>query len=203
MVVNYSVFLRAFNESDYILINEWRNDRDIQSLTGGAFRYVSLEMEREWVCKLMMNNTNNIYLAICLKDKPDKMVGYTSINSIDYIHRSAHCGGILIGNKDSRDGIVKFEASCLIREHVFEDMNFHRLTAACLSEHLTSKITIEAAGYTLEGIKRDAIFKAGKYHDLLMYSILEDEYKMYKESHLYEIRNYIKRIIALKKKYKG
>lgn len=197
----YSVFLRGFNPEDYILINRWRNDREIQSLTGGTFRYVSIEMEKEWVAKKMMDNLNNIYLAICPKENPNLMVGYTSINSIDYIHRSAHGGGIVIGDKNYRDGVIRFEASCLVREHVFEDMNLHRFSAACLSEHLVSRITIEASGFVLEGVKREAVYKAGKYHDLLQYSLLKEEYESLKKNNAYSIRNYVKNVQKLRKKY--
>lgn len=197
----YSVFLRGFNPEDYILINKWRNDRDIQSLTGGTFRYVPLEMEKEWVTRKMMDNVRDIYLAICLNENPELMVGYTSINNIDYIHRSAHGGGIVVGDKNYRDGIIRFEASCLVREHVFEDMNLHRFSAACLSEHLVSRITIEASGFTLEGTKRDAIYKNGKYHDLLQYSLLKEEYELLKNNNAYSIRNYVRNVQLLKKKY--
>lgn len=201
MTFGNNIYLRAFKQDDYILINQWRNDRELQALTGGTYRYVSLEMEKEWVAKRMMDNTSNVYLAICLNDNSNLMVGYTSINSIDYIHRSAHIGGILIGNKKYRDGIVRFEASCLTREHVFDDMNLHRLSAACLSEHIVSKITIEASGFSLEGIKRDAIYKNGKYHDLLCYSLLNDEYKKIKEQGGYTLIEYVKRVKQLKQKY--
>jgi hypothetical protein len=43
---NYSVYLRAFEPNDYLLINNWRNDRSIQKRTCGNFRYVSTEMEK-------------------------------------------------------------------------------------------------------------------------------------------------------------
>lgn len=46
---NNKIFLRGFELEDYILINKWRNDPEIQNLLSGNFRYVSSEIEKEWV----------------------------------------------------------------------------------------------------------------------------------------------------------
>ena len=82
---NNKIFLRGFELEDYILINKWRNDPEIQNLLSGNFRYVSSEIEKEWVKQKMMNNTKELYLAICLAEGGCEMIGYTSINNIDYI----------------------------------------------------------------------------------------------------------------------
>ena len=105
-----SIFFRAFEENDHVLINKWRNDKNIQTLTGRAFRYISSQMEKEWVKDKMFNNTKDIYLAICLNDESCKMIGYCSINSIDYINRSAEQGGLVIGDPNACDGITWLDA---------------------------------------------------------------------------------------------
>lgn len=62
MMEENKIFLRGFESEDYILINQWRNDPEIQKLLSGNFRYVPLEMEKEWVRQKMMNNTKEVYL---------------------------------------------------------------------------------------------------------------------------------------------
>ena len=141
---NYKIFLRGFELEDYILINKWRNDPEIQNLLSGNFRYVSSEIEKEWVKQKMMNNTKELYLAICLAEGGCEMIGYTSINNIDYINRCAHGGGIINGNRQYRDGEIRYEVGKMIRELVFDHMNLNRFTGACLAEHKTSKIMMEA-----------------------------------------------------------
>lgn len=201
-IVQDSVFFRAFEPEDYILINRWRNDPEIQKLTAGTFRYVSSEMEKGWVQSKMLNNTKDIYLAICLQECPQVMIGYTSINDIDYIHRSAHGGGVVIGDPEFRDGAIRLEVGSKIRQYVFETLNMHRFSGACLADHLTSRITIEASGFVLEGCKREVIFKNGKYHDLLIYSLLRDEYYQLLEQGAYNYINFARKVRELKKKYK-
>lgn len=189
---NFSIYLRGFKEEDYIIINKWRNDPVLQQLTSTSFKYVSEAIEKEWVKQVMMDNRRNIYLAICLKDN-DEIIGYTSLNNIDYINRSVEGGGILI-DKNHQNGIERYEVGILIRELVFDHLNLNRLEARCLVEHKVSHVTIEASGFIKEGLLRDSVFKNGCYHDQYIFSLLrEDYYKLLDEGY-FNFREYIKRI---------
>ena len=132
---NYSVFLRAFELEDYLLINKWRNDFEIQKLTCGTFRYVSSEMEKTWVQDKIMNNNHNIYWAICLNDEAKTMIGYTSINNIDYVNRSVHGGGIVIGERSLSSGNILIDVFLLKFDYIFNHLNLNRYTASCLESH--------------------------------------------------------------------
>lgn len=197
-----TIFLRAFESDDYILINKWRNDPEIQKLTGGTFRYVSLEMEKQWVHDKMMNNTKDIYLAICLNDESRRMIGYTSLNNIDYINRSVFGGGVIIGDKEYRDGFALFERALLLMSYVFDELNMHRLYGSCLEDHKTSRSMLYALNYTCEGMEREAVYKHGKYHNRMMYSILADEYRRSLDNGEFQMNSIIKRFVKFAKEIK-
>jgi|LSQX01.1.fsa_nt_gb RimJ/RimL family protein N-acetyltransferase len=188
-----SIFVRAFEPDDYKLINKWRNDTEIQKFTGGTFRYVSTEMEKQWVQQKIMNNYNEIYWAICLNDETKKMVGYTSFNNIDYIHRTIEGGGIVIGDKEANDGIILFEVMLIKLDYAFNTLNMNRITGKSLNSHPISPKFMEALKYKYEGTLRQSIFKNGKYNDQLLYSLLRDEYYQNLNAGDYEIREIIKR----------
>lgn len=196
---NNSVFLRAFEQDDYIVINKWRNDWSIQKSTCGQMRFVSLEMEKKWVLDKMMNNTRDIYLSICINDDSKEMIGYASINNINYVNRTAHGGGIVIGNIKYRDGEIKYEASAMIRAYVFDQLNMNRFTGACLSDNKPSEIMMLASGYKLEGIERQAIYKNGKYYDKMNFSLLREEYYDYLNKGMYSFAEYVKSVKRLLK----
>lgn len=196
------VFLRAFQLDDHLLINKWRNDPEIQKMTCGNFRYVSLEIEKEWVKQVMMDNTKNIYLAICLNDETQTMIGYASINNINYINRVAECGGIVIGEKEYRDGEIKFLVSAKLREFVFDHLNMNRYTSNCLSGYKAPELMMLASGYKLEGIERQAIYKNGRYYDRKIFALLREEYYDYLEKGLYSFNEYLKAIRRLVKENK-
>lgn len=173
---DFSVYLRAFEPDDYLLINKWRNDVEMQKLTCGPIRYVSTEMEKAWVHDKMMNNRTDIYLAICVNDDTGKMIGYTSLNDIDYINRSVCGGGIVIGDNDYRDGQALADATYMKLDYVFNELNMNRYYAKCLSEHIMSKSLMESFFFEYEGVERQAVYKCGKYHDVCRYSLLSNNF---------------------------
>lgn len=199
---NKSVYLRAFEPNDYLLINKWRNDFNIQKLTCGVFRYVSTQMEKAWVEEKMMNNRNDIYLAICLNDGSNQMIGYTSFNKIDYINRSIEGGGIVIGEKSLSSGTILIDTFLLKFDYAFNHLNMNRYTAACLECHIDSRTMIEMMGLKIEGISRSAIYKNGKYNDMLNFSILKDEYDILFTNNGYSIENIAKRANQIRKQLK-
>lgn len=197
------IFLRGFEQDDYILINQWRNDPEIQKFLCGNFKYVSMEIEKEWVKQKMLNNTKEIYLAICLNDDTRKMIGYVSINDINYVNRSAHGGGIIIGDKQYQDGEIRHETGMMVRELAFDQLNLNRFTGACLAEHKTSRIMMEAYGFLLEGVKRQAVYKNGAYHDQLIFALLRDDYYRLLKEGRYTLVNFAKQVEIVRKQLRG
>ena len=98
-----TIYLRLMEPEDYETTYKWRNDYNMQKMTCGPLRFISKEMEKNWAQRRSLDNTNDIYLAVCSLES-DKMIGYTSINDINYVNRSCSIGGIVIGDKDYRDG---------------------------------------------------------------------------------------------------
>lgn len=173
-----TIYLRLLEPGDYETTYKWRNDYSIQKMTCGPVRYISKEMEKNWALNKSLDNTHNIYLAICLIEN-DEMIGWYSINNIDYLNRKCHCGGVVIGDKKYRDGVAYQEAGKLAFHYIINELNMNRVTGSCLKEHVLSRAEMEASGWTLEGIERQAIYKNGQYHDIYHYAILRDEYINY------------------------
>ena len=199
MKQEYTIYFRGFKESDTEQINRWRNDRDIQALVSAPFRYVPEAIEREWVKRKMMENRHDIYLAICLKSD-DTMIGYVSVNNIDYVSRTADGGGVVLDRR-YQDGTARYELGMLIRELVFDQLNINRYVGRCLREHTTSRIVMEATGYKFEGYARQAVYKDGKYHDQCVYSLLREDYYDMMERGEYSLKNFARKVKTLKKQY--
>lgn len=201
---DFSIYLRAFEPEDYILINKWRNDPELQKLTAGPIRYVSSEMEKAWVQQKMMNNKTELYWAVCANDGSHKMIGYTSINNIDYVNRSFLSGGFLIGDNHYRDGQAVVEAHYIKLDYAFNELNMHRATGDFISEHITSRSILESFYWTFEGIDREALFKCGRYHDLVRASLLRREFLEHQENGDYEISAILRRLVkAIKRNRTG
>lgn len=199
MLIGNYIYLRLFEPDDYELTYKWHSDPDILTTICCPRRIISKEIEKNWVLSKTTDNISDIYLAICLKEN-DQMIGWYSINNIDYKNRSCHLGGVVIGDKAYRDGVAYLEAGSLATDYVFNQLNMHKATGGCLYNHVLSRSSMECGGWHFDGVERDAFFKDGKYHTICRYSILEDEYRK-----LIPFANdieYAKKIVAISKKIK-
>lgn len=193
-----TVFLRAFEPDDYVLINKWRNDFDVQRNVAGRFRYVSEAREKKWVEYNIENNSTDIYLAICINDESKRMIGYTSINDIDYVNRKAFWGGLLMAG-DAHNSKQLTDAILLIFDYAFVDMSLHRLTGAFLDIHKNAFLMNQMMGLKIEGVEKDAIFKNQEYHDLYRVAILHNEYFDLLNNGGFEDRAIRKRLLEITK----
>ena len=193
MLKGENIYLRLIEPDDFEYTYKWRNDDVVLNMTCGIIRPISKEMEKEWTKRKSMSNTEELYLAICLNSN-DQMIGWYSINDIDYRNRKCFCGGIVIGEKEYRDGFAYQEASNLVFDYIINELYMNRVTGACLREHIMSRAQMEAKYWTLEGIERQAIYKNGTYHDICHYAILRDEYLSHLQNGDYEPASIIRRV---------
>lgn len=198
--MKYSVYLRPFIISDTEKINKWRNDEEIQRLTCGRFRYVSLEIEKNWVLSKMTNNTSEEYFAICLNDGSDELIGYFSIRDIDHYNRKCHFAGIVL-DKEFQEGFYMIDANLLAMKYAFIHLGMNRITGRCLEEHKVSRVMLEMMGYKLEGIEKDSIYKYHTYHNVCNYALLYSDYIHMVNNGEYMLSKISKRSKLLKQKF--
>lgn len=170
-----TIYLRLFEPEDFEKTYHWHNDFNSLLLTCGPLRFVSKEIEKKWAYAKATNNSNEIYLAACLKET-DEMIGYCSILNIDWQNRKCTYGGLVIGDKQYKDGDAFMEIGPIILDYIFNELNMNRTSTRALKEHAIIRASLEAAGWCLEGMERESIFKNGSYHDACNYSMLRSEF---------------------------
>jgi len=67
------------------------------------------------------------------------------------------------------------EAQRLLADWLFETTGVNRVEASTDIENLAEARSLEKAGFTREGVNRGAQFRAGAYHDLVLYSRLRSD----------------------------
>lgn len=193
---NYSICLRDFEERDVDFIFRCKNDESLNEMIVGQSQKITYEDARRWVDGCIGEHETYKFWAICTNDAKKEIVGWVSLSNIDSANCSACHHGIVIGEKSYRDGFAMFEAMLLSMDYAFNVIKVHRLYGSCLSEHKVSPHMLFALGFTLEGEKRDAIYKHGKYYNLLEYGLLRDEYIRHYNDGLYEIDMLIRSFIS-------
>ncbi len=191
-----TIILRDFEERDIDFIYRCKNDEKLNEMIVGQFRSFSYEDAANWVHGCMGEHETFKFWAVAANDAEKRIVGWVSLSEINKLDRTVCHHGLVIGDGSYRDGTAMFEAMLLSMGYAFDTLKAHRLYGSCLSEHKVSPYLLSALGFTLEGTRRDATFKKGRYFNINDYAILENEYIENKLNNKYEtsclIRNFIR-----------
>ena len=119
------------------------------------------------------NNYSNLLLGI-FENNSNKHVGNIHLSQIKPHHNNCMLGIVL--SKDFTGKGYAFEAVNLVTKHAFETMNIHRIQINVIEMNGRAVNLYERAGAVKEGRLREAFYYQNKYHDMLIYSILKNEY---------------------------
>lgn len=115
-------------------------------------------------------------LPLAIIDKQeDKHIGNITLSDIDYINRRSDWG-IIIGERDYWNKGFSKEASFLLLNHAFDSLNLHRIYSGTTVENIGGQKLMESMGMIKEGIRREHIYKNGKYIDIVEYGVLRREF---------------------------
>jgi len=128
------------------------------------------EDQEKWFDNLA---STSLFMSVFKEQELLGICSYTNINWVDHV---CHGSGSTF-KRASKEGIAKDAWSCGI-DFAFEILNMHRVEAECLScNYPAQKLNIQHIGMKIEGCKRQAIYKSGKYYDSLVLGILRSEWE--------------------------
>lgn len=76
---------------------------------------------------------------------------------------------------EARGGGLGAEAQRLLADYLFETTDVNRVEASTDVENVAEQRSLEKAGFTREGVNRGAQFRAGRYHDVVLYAKLRSD----------------------------
>jgi len=171
--MKFDIYLRALEPSDYLISHKWRNDPFIQDGVTGNKVFVSSEQERLWI-ENSIKDKESIRLAICLKED-DRYIGNTYMINIDWINRTCQAP-IFIGDPAVRGKGLAVQARLQMLTFAFFERNMNKVWAHVLSENNASIKMNEKVGFKKEGILRQHIYKNGAFKDIIVLSVLRNEF---------------------------
>jgi RimJ/RimL family protein N-acetyltransferase len=166
------VRLRAVEPEDEPMLYQWFNDPEVtQNL---MLRYpVSHASEREFLESVKQPNSSKAHFAVVTKDT-HRMIGGATLEVGQPELREATLG-IAIGDKEAWDHGYGTDTMRTLCRFGFEMMNLHRIQLEVYAENARARKVYERVGFTVEGVRRDAMFKYGRYQDIVMMGLLEGE----------------------------
>jgi RimJ/RimL family protein N-acetyltransferase len=172
--------LRAVEREDLKKYFDWVNDPEV---TYGLSLYlpISLNEEEKWFERVANRAPDERPLAIEVRAGDGwRLIGNCTFFDIDHIARSAEVG-IMIGDKGLWNQGFGTETMYLLQRHGFETLNLNRIFLKVYADNLRAKRAYEKAGFIHEGTQREAVFKRGKFGDILVMSVLQREWEKRKK----------------------
>jgi len=107
-----------------------------------------------------------------------KLCGMINCFPIDWPNKASYLE-YWLGASHQGKGIMT--ASCrAVMEHLFGELDLHRLTIRCAAENQRSRVVAERLGFALEGISRDAEWIYDHFVDHAVYGLLREDKVMRK-----------------------
>ena len=177
MLIGQKVVLRPVKRSDIPNFLKWFNDMEVTQYL--AMYLPMTEMaEEKWLENLSNETTGTgVHFVIeAIESGGNKNIGSMGLHGINPKDHLATFG-IAIGEKDYWSKGYGTEAAQLIIKYGFEQLNLHRISSSAFSFNERSLRLHRKVGFREEGRQREALFKNGQYHDLVIFGLLREEWK--------------------------
>lgn len=169
-----SIYLRALEEKDangnYF---QWLNDEEVCRNNSHAI-FPNSELKTMDYIKYAQSTGNAVILAIIDK-ATDQHIGNISLQNINWVSRNAEFA-ILLGDKNFWNKGYSSDAAMLLCNHGFKKLNLFRIYCGTFATNAAMIKLAEKLKMQQEGIRRKAIFKDGKYTDIIEFGVLADEF---------------------------
>lgn len=173
------VTIRGIEKEDLPLLKDLMNSVDVENMTVGHNFPISMYQEEQWFI-----NEKSLNRRFIIETAKDGAIGMIILEEIDWRNRSCAIGIKLLAEKCTQVGLGVDAYMAMLR-FLFDYMNMNRTYAKTLEYNKASLNMQRLCGYTVEGRERNAIYKNGKYHDLIITGLLRDEYYKFVEEEEY------------------
>ncbi|AMW33175.1 Protein N-acetyltransferase, RimJ/RimL family [Fervidobacterium changbaicum] len=128
-------------------------------------------LEEEWIKKNAISH-NQANFSI---EAGDNLIGSAGLMGIDWVARSAEYG-IAIFDPNYWNKGIGTEVTQMMLRYAFEYLNLNRVWLRVFENNQRAIRVYEKCGFIQEGRMRQARYLKGQYFDVIIMSILADEY---------------------------
>lgn len=176
MIIGNKVILEEIDEENIEWMRQRRNNPELRKFFR-EYRDITKSQQLKWYnSKGNNSDPNNIYFQIMKKNDilVDKIVGCCGLLNINWILRSAELS-IFLDTENHGNGYAK-EALILMYDYFFNEVGGHKIWAE-VYEFNKAMGLYKKIGMKEDGILRDNCFYDGKFHNSIILSVLDDEWK--------------------------
>ncbi len=171
-IVGKLVTLRAMERSDCEMVKEMFNDPEIENLVVGWSFPVSSYAQERW---FEVHYGDSLNLRFVIETPQDGAVGIATLTGIDWKNRRAS-HGIKLAKRECRSRGIGTDTVMAVMRYAFDELGLNRLDGSWFEDNEPSKGMYTKCGWHVEGIRRQYVFKGGRFRDLAVTGILASEY---------------------------
>lgn len=168
------VVLRAVEEEDIEMLRELTNSPDYEKMIVGWSFPISKKDQQEWFAKCKNDLSCIRYI---IETQEDGSVGMIGLKDIDWKNGSASGLGMRIAKKEIRTRGLATDAWMTLMKYAFDELRLNRINGSALVINKASLKVCEKVGFKVEGTQREAVYKDGKFIDLIFMGCLKSDYK--------------------------
>ncbi len=174
MIIEYGcVKLRAIEKEDFELLFYLINAPEIECKTVGWHFPVSRMAQRQWIDDFKCSD-KSIKLMIELVNS--KTIGMIMLDEIDWKNRTATFGCKISAKPEERIKGDALDAVKGILKYAFDEMGMNCIHAEILDDNFFSQKLCKRGGFIEEGVLRKRIYKKGEFKNLIVLSVLKEEF---------------------------
>ena len=174
MIYGERVRLRAIEREDIDRFVRWFNDPEVRRYLL-VYEPMSRAQEERWF-ESYLSRKDDIILAIEVREGDSWVhIGNIGLHRIDWKNRVATLG-IVIGEKAYWGRGYGTEAVRTMLRYAFHELGLNRVELETYSFNPRAQRCYERAGFRREGVRRGALYRDGKFHDIIIMGILREEF---------------------------
>lgn len=174
MIEGKLVNLRAQEMSDVERMARWINDREVTRFLSARYPWSS---SAEEAFLRGRTSTPMAYgdASFAIETKDDVHIGSTGLHRASPENRAAELG-IMVGEKAYWSKGYGTDAVATVVRFGFEEINLNRIELRVFDFNERAQASYRKCGFVEEGRMRDAHYAEGAYCDVLVMSLLRDEW---------------------------
>lgn len=162
---------RVKNDETISICTKWMNDRSLNKFIGKHSKHTTLTEESDFLDKVEKEPYN-----YAIVDKiSNTYIGNCNITIKDDVAKVGNLG-IFIGEHEFLGKGFGTDAILTMLDFCFNSLNLHSVQLQVLEDNERELACYSKCGFTKTGVKRDAKYYEGRYHNIVLMDILQDEF---------------------------
>ena len=180
MIEGKLINLRAPEMSDLERNTRWINDREVTRFLQMRYQMSGLA-EEAWLRDLTSKPISYERAFFAIETKDYVHIGNTNLFNASPENRSAELG-IMVGEKEYWSRGFGTDAVSTLAGFGFDEMNLNRIQLTVYSFNERAQAAYRKAGFVEEGRLRQAMYRQGVYHDILVMGLLRGDVEVVRDA---------------------